>query len=230
VKADGRASFAPAMSATEIVAVVGAISTPVVALAGYGFNERRSRDDRAATRELAQDSHEHEGLLAEAQREHEAELRRNERLYTDRKETYVELLKVAAIAMERVRLTEPIITTASMPKMPDPPSDERWEDMQARVGWRSAARPLAVALPIAPRPRSEASRADHDADASERLVVCATLSEDELEACLPPRTRRSRARTPPENGRTKRDRSETGPFLELAAEPPARCLICGGSR
>jgi hypothetical protein len=121
------------MGATEIVAIVGAVSTPAVAFAGYWFNERRSRDDRAATQQITEDSHRHERQLAEGQREHEAQLRRSERAYNDRRDTYVELLNHAMILVERVDLTEPIITYENMPKPPENPSPDKWRDLQARV-------------------------------------------------------------------------------------------------
>jgi hypothetical protein len=51
------------MSTTAVVAIVGVVSTPVVALAGYWFNDRRARADRTATRELTTESHTHEREL-----------------------------------------------------------------------------------------------------------------------------------------------------------------------
>jgi hypothetical protein len=122
------------MNATAVVAVVGAISTPVVAIAGYVFNERRSHVDRQAARQLAEDSHDHERQLAEGQREHEAGLRRSERLYAARRETYLDLLRTCLLLVERIELTEPIITTASTPEPPEPPNDDEWRELRARVG------------------------------------------------------------------------------------------------
>jgi hypothetical protein len=121
------------MSPTDVVAIVGAISTPLIALAGYKFNEIRSRDDRASARALAEDSHRHERELAEKQREHEAQLRRSERAYNDRREAYVDLLQHAMILVERVDLTEPIITFDNMPEPPENPSVVEWRNLQARV-------------------------------------------------------------------------------------------------
>jgi hypothetical protein len=40
------------MTATAIVAVAGAISTPLVAIAGDVYNERRARADRSQVRDL----------------------------------------------------------------------------------------------------------------------------------------------------------------------------------
>jgi hypothetical protein len=50
------------MSATATVAIIGAISTPLVALAGFVYNERRAHADRAANRELAEAQHREEHL------------------------------------------------------------------------------------------------------------------------------------------------------------------------
>ncbi len=112
------------MSATAIVAVTGAISTPLVAIAGYVFNERRSRADRAATRELTTEGHGHERQLAEGQREHEAQLRRDERQYEDRRDACLDLLRAVLLFVEHVRRVQ-------IP--PEPPSPEDWRDLQARV-------------------------------------------------------------------------------------------------
>jgi hypothetical protein len=60
------------VSATATVAILGVIGTPVVAIAGYVFNERRSRDDRAAARELAEGAHTHETKLRRSERAYDA--------------------------------------------------------------------------------------------------------------------------------------------------------------
>jgi hypothetical protein len=119
------------MGATEIVAIVGAISTPVVAIAGYVFNERRSRDDRAATRKLTEDSHAHERQLAEGQREHEERLRRNERLYNARREAYLDVLRQTLVEVQIVERTENPISLREPPEMP---RENEWRDLRARVG------------------------------------------------------------------------------------------------
>jgi hypothetical protein len=91
------------MTATAVVAIVGAISTPVVAIAGYMFNERRAREDRAATRALADDTHGHERELAAAARSHERLLRVGERVYEDRKATYRLVLRWALVRSKSYR-------------------------------------------------------------------------------------------------------------------------------
>jgi len=120
----------PAVTATAFVAVAGAISTPLVAIAGYVFNERRGRDDRAATRALADGAHHHERELAEATRQHERDLRVGERLYEDRKATYRLLLRWALNAFQKVGRTEPDITFAGMP-----PPPEDWPDAEYDAMW-----------------------------------------------------------------------------------------------
>jgi hypothetical protein len=119
------------VSATEIVAIAGAISTPVVAIAGYVFSERRSRGDRAAARELADDAHSQERQLADAQRKHEAELRRRERLYTARRETYLGLLRQFLVEVQIVQRTEDLMHKREPPEMPP---EYEWRDLRARVG------------------------------------------------------------------------------------------------
>lgn len=81
-------------------------STPAVAIAGYVFNQRRADADRAATRQLAEDSDVHERQLAEGQREHEARMRRNERLHNARRETYLDVLRQFLVEVQIVERTE----------------------------------------------------------------------------------------------------------------------------
>jgi hypothetical protein len=119
------------VSATEIVAIVGAISTPAVAIAGYVFNQRRADADRAATRQLAEDSHVHERQLAEGQREHEARLRRNERLHNARRETYLDVLRQFLVEVQIVERTE---NPTSLRERPEMPPENEWRDLRARVG------------------------------------------------------------------------------------------------
>lgn len=119
------------MTATEVVAIVGAISTPVVAIAGYMFNERRAREDRTANRKLAEDSHVHERHLAEGAREHEESLRRNERLYNARRDTYLDLLRQLALEVRIVQRTD---NPGSLLEPPEPPPEDEWADLRARVG------------------------------------------------------------------------------------------------
>jgi hypothetical protein len=119
------------MGSTEIVAIAGAISTLVVAIAGYIFNERRSRIDRAAARDLAEDAHAHERQLAGGQREHEERLRRNERLYDARRETYLEVLRQFLV---EVQIVERTANPDSSREPPEMPPENEWRDLRARVG------------------------------------------------------------------------------------------------
>jgi hypothetical protein len=119
------------VNATSFVAVAGAISTPVVALAGYWFNERRGRDDRAAGRELAKDTHEHERELARAAHDDERKLARDARVSADVRMVYEELLRFVFLLEDAINRTKPIIAPAPSPP-PMPPEDEVREVM-ARV-------------------------------------------------------------------------------------------------
>jgi hypothetical protein len=118
------------MTTTEIVAVIGTISTPVVAIAGYIFNERRARADRQATRELAEDSHGHERQLAEGQRTHEALLRRHERLYEVRRQTYLDLLRQFLVEVQIIERTEWLGDR----EPPPPPPEHEYREIRAQVG------------------------------------------------------------------------------------------------
>jgi hypothetical protein len=110
------------VNATDTVAVIGVIGTAVVGIAGYVFNERRSRDDRATQRELA-----------EGQRAHETQLRRSERAYEARRDTYVDLLRNCVVNLQHVQATEPLMTFKGDPGPPELPPEEEWRDLQARV-------------------------------------------------------------------------------------------------
>jgi len=110
------------MSATAVVAIVGAISTPVVAIAGYFFNHVTSRSDREAARQLAKDAH-----------DHELEVRRRERAYEDRKSAYRAALTWALVAVQRVELTEPVLSYEGMPEAPEAPGDDEWRDLHVEI-------------------------------------------------------------------------------------------------
>ena len=73
-----------------------AISTPVVAIAGFVFSYLSASRDRRAARDLAGDSY-----------AHEIDVRRRERAYDDRKETYGNVLKWALVTIQQVQLTDP---------------------------------------------------------------------------------------------------------------------------
>jgi hypothetical protein len=112
------------MSATEVVAIVGAISTPLVAIAGYGFAEWRSRGDRDAARQLAEEAH-----------GHERELARGARLYERRSPVYESLMRVVQPTMEHVEARNPIISFSTEPPLPPEPSldDQREVQIQLRT-------------------------------------------------------------------------------------------------
>lgn len=107
------------MGATEVVAVTGAITTPVVAIAGYVFGERRSDSERAAARELA-----------EGQHAHEDQVRRSERLYEARRDIYLDVLKQFRVEQQIVDRTANPKSSREPPQMPD---DGEWRDLRARV-------------------------------------------------------------------------------------------------
>jgi hypothetical protein len=75
----------------------------------------------------------HERILAEAQREHEERLRRGERQYEDKKETYLDLLRASIVTAQIVHLTEPLLTWEGMPAPPEQLSPEAWRDLLTRV-------------------------------------------------------------------------------------------------
>jgi hypothetical protein len=75
----------------------------------------------------------HARQLAEGQHEHEVRMWRSQRHYEDCRETYLDLLRALLIVRERVALTEPIITWEGMPEPPEPPPDDEWRDLRARV-------------------------------------------------------------------------------------------------
>ena len=74
------------MTATGVVAIVGAVSTPVVALAAFVYNHVRGKEDRADARALATDA-----------QQHDLEVRRRERAYEARKEAYTNVLQWALV-------------------------------------------------------------------------------------------------------------------------------------
>lgn len=121
------------MSATAAVAVIGAISTPLVAVAGYVFNQKRAARDRETTRNLAQDAHSHERQLAAQARAHERQMRQGERAYEDRKAAYRVVIEWALRTTQQVQLTEPILTTSGMPEPPDNLTEDQWRAMMIDV-------------------------------------------------------------------------------------------------
>ena len=98
------------MGGTEVVAIVGAISTLAAAIAGYGFSEWRARGDRAAARELA----------------------RRERLYNTKLEPYLDLLRQLLVEVQIVQRTEDLLGGQREP--PKMPPDHEWRDLRARIG------------------------------------------------------------------------------------------------
>jgi hypothetical protein len=84
-----------AVTATAVVAIVGAVSTPGVALLGYVYGERRSRSDREAARLLARDEQKHEREMLVVTNRHSSSLRTTDRIYEDRKSAYLTALGFA---------------------------------------------------------------------------------------------------------------------------------------
>jgi hypothetical protein len=121
------------MNTTELVAVIGAISTPAVAIAGYVFNERRVREDRKSTRDLSVESHRHERELAEAARAHERQLRVGERLYDDKKETYRVVLTWALRAIQQVEEMASSIRDGDVPAEAEAAPDVVFNHMMVQV-------------------------------------------------------------------------------------------------
>ena len=113
------------MTATAVVAIVGAVATPVVAIAGYFFNELSSRRDRSSALDLSRETH-----------RHELELRRRERSYDDVKTTYRAVLEWGLSVAESVMLTNPMVTVEGMAEPPEPPTEppeEQWNKVRIDV-------------------------------------------------------------------------------------------------
>jgi hypothetical protein len=110
------------MTTTETVALIGAIATPVIAIAGYGFNVWRAAQDRRSAKELAADAQAHE--LRVAQRS---------RAYADGKEAYMSVTAWAVRTMHQVELTLPALSGKDPPKPPENIPVEEYEAMNAAV-------------------------------------------------------------------------------------------------
>lgn len=78
-----------------------------------------------------EDQRRHAELLAREQHEHERRLARGERLFDRRAEAYEGLLRQLQRALLTVDRTHPIV--GPKPPPPDPPTDEEWGAMLARV-------------------------------------------------------------------------------------------------
>lgn len=111
------------MDTTAIVAVIGVVATPTVAIAGYVFNAWTHRQDRDAGTELAREAHEHERRLALANR-----------AYDDRKAAYMTALRYALTTVKRAALTEPMLVFEGQPEAPEPVDSETWDRMHVEVG------------------------------------------------------------------------------------------------
>jgi hypothetical protein len=121
------------VTTTEVLAIIGAVSTPAVAFAGYWFNQRRAAQDRKANRELLQDTQQHERELAEGSHSHDRNLRQGERAYADRSTTYRQVIQWAFRTIQQVQLSEPILRTSDMPEPPENLSEEEWRTMMIEV-------------------------------------------------------------------------------------------------
>jgi hypothetical protein len=117
--------------ATVVTAIVGALTTLGGGIAGLVFSERRSNAEHAASRQLA----EHE-------REHLERERRGERLYSARRETYVDLLRQLLVERQIVERTENPESTRAPPAMPP---EIEYNDLRARV-WAFGSREVNAAV------------------------------------------------------------------------------------
>jgi hypothetical protein len=109
------------VTATASIAVIGAIATPTVAIAGYIFNHMNSKDERVAARELASDAH-----------AHDLEVRRRERAYEDRRAAYRLAIEWALVVCERVRRVDALRGTQDEEPKPDI-SDEDAKQLQVEL-------------------------------------------------------------------------------------------------
>ena len=111
-----------ALSGAEWTALAGVLSGAIVGVGGLAFSYFNGGRERA-----------HAERLAEGQHEHDVQMRRSERFYTDRRETYLDLLRTLLILRDRVDLTEPFVTWGEMPEPPEPPSEDERRDLSARL-------------------------------------------------------------------------------------------------
>jgi hypothetical protein len=111
------------VNATAAIAIIGAITTPSVAVAGYVFAYRSRSRDREIEATLAHDAHDHERKLAWASR-----------AYDDKKSAYLTAMGYALVTIQRVALTEPLLTFAGQPEPPDPVDPDTWTRMHVEVG------------------------------------------------------------------------------------------------
>ncbi len=104
-------------------ALAGAIGGSVVGLAGVLATVVSAAGQRRQAERLAVEQHEHERALA-----------RWDRLFDRKTQTYYDMLRMAFIAVERVRAEETqLAAAASARRPPDRPSDAEFEDMQVRL-------------------------------------------------------------------------------------------------
>jgi hypothetical protein len=89
------------------MALIGVLSTVVVAIGGYVFNYLAGERDREASRQLADDAHKHERALAETAQAHQRQLRQGERAYEDRKATYRQVATWALCRRSKSRQLNP---------------------------------------------------------------------------------------------------------------------------
>jgi len=110
------------MTTTDTVALIGAIATPTVALAGYGFNVWRASQDRESSKELAA-----------GEQAHELRLALGSRAYEDQKAAYRRVVGWAVRTMHQVELTLPVISTSGTPEPPKDIPSEEYEVMNTEV-------------------------------------------------------------------------------------------------
>jgi hypothetical protein len=110
------------MTSTETVAVIGAISTTAVAIAGYGFNVWRASQDRKAAKDMAVEAQAHELRLAQGSR-----------AYGDRKDADRRVVAYAVRTMNQVELTLPMLEDSDTPKPPENLPPDAYEAMNTEI-------------------------------------------------------------------------------------------------
>jgi hypothetical protein len=89
------------VSTTSALAIIGAISTPVVAIAAEVYNHVRAERDRAVVRDLARDAQTHDRETRRNDEEHAQTIRRGDRAYEARKDVYRRIMRRSPVAGRR---------------------------------------------------------------------------------------------------------------------------------
>ena len=110
------------MTTAETIALIGSISTPSVAFAGYVFNAWRAGQDRQET-----------ARMAEQAQEHERRVTQGGRAYVDRGNAYRAVLTWALRTVQQVELTMPLMTFEGTPEPPESLPNDQWDAMMVEV-------------------------------------------------------------------------------------------------